>query len=127
MAITSADLVEIDATVWFPGVTGGALTTLLNGFVTDAVAHSDDEDAQTQWAYYRAATAVADRLATTASQKTLTLVDQGSKSETTGSGQFEYWAAKAAGYLAAYNALVAEIAAAVESPWPSVKSLRRSA
>ena len=100
---------DVDGAVWFPGTDPTAVDALLNGYITDAYTKTDDDDAAEQWTYYRAASAVADRLATTATAKTLTFVDQGSKSETVGAGQFAYWQQKAAGYLAAFEALDADI------------------
>lgn len=113
MAIVAADLVspvgDVDGAVWFPVLTSGEVLTLLTGYITDAYTRTDDDDAARQWSYYRAASSVADRLATTATSKTLTLVDQGSKSETVSAGQFAYWAAKAAAYLAAFTAEDADV------------------
>ena len=113
MALTLSDVKspagDIDGAVWFPALSSGAVDTLLTGYIADAESRTDDEDAQEQWVYYRAATAVADRLGGVGSSRTLTLVDQGSKTETVSPGQWQYWAAKAQAYLAAYEDLIAEI------------------
>lgn len=113
MPITAADVVspvgDVDGAVWFPALSGGDVTTLLTGYIADAYTRTDDDDAAEQWVYYRAATAVADRLATSATSRTLAFADQGSKSETIGAGQFAYWAAKAAAYLAAFQDAVADV------------------
>jgi hypothetical protein len=99
---------EIDTAVWFPGE--ATVDTSLSGYIADAESESDDEDAQEQWVYYRAATAVADRLAGgTGASVTLAFVDQGSKTTTATPAQADYWAAKAAAYLAAFEALDTDI------------------
>lgn len=112
MPITAADVLspvgDVDGAIWFPALSSPDVSALLTGYITDGAARTDDEDAQALWVYYRAATAVADRLAGVASSKSLALEGQGSKSETVSAGQFGYWAAKAAAYLAAFNALVGE-------------------
>jgi len=101
---------DIDGSVWFPGLDSTAVNTLVTGYVTDAEGRSDDEDAQLLWVYYRAATAVADRLGGSGGgTRTLQLVDQGSKTETTSPGQLDYWERKAAAYLAAYEDLVSDV------------------
>lgn len=100
---------DVDGAVWFPGELSGAVDARLSGYITDAIARSDDAQAQAQWVYYRAASAVADRLATNATSRTIALVDQGSKSETIGAGQFAYWAQKAAAYLAAFTDLDTDV------------------
>ena len=101
---------DVDGAVWFPDKTSGEVDTLLSGYITDAIGQTADVDAQEQWVYYRAATAVADRLAgKSGGSRTLTLVDQGSKTETTSPTQTDYWERKAAAFLAAFEALDADI------------------
>ena len=130
MALSASDVQsptgDIDGAIWFPSVVGGALTTLLNGYITDAADRTDDESAQRLWVYYRAASAVADRLATTASSKTMALVDQGSKSESFSAGQFKYWADKAAAYLAAFEAAIEEDGTEDVRGWSVLTSLRHA-
>lgn len=113
MALLLADVLspagDITGSVWFPGTDPTAVNTLVTGFIADAVTKSDDEASQEQWVYYRAATAVADRVASEAASKTLTLVDQGAKSSTMLQAQIQYWIDKAAAYLAAFNAAEADV------------------
>lgn len=118
---------EVDGTVWFPSLSSGAVDTLLAGYITDAYTRTDDDDAATQWVYYRAASAVADRLAGVASSRAMALEGQGSKSETVSAGQFKYWADKAAAYLAAFNALTEEPEADDIDGWRTLTSLRTRA
>lgn len=130
MAIAASDVQsptgDIDGAIWFPSVVGGTLTTLLNGYITDAYTRTDDDDAAKLWVYYRAASAVADRLATTATSKSLTLVDQGSKTESISAGQFKYWADKAAAYLAAFEAAIEEDGTDDVDGWNVLTSLRHA-
>jgi hypothetical protein len=101
---------DVDGAVWFPGESSGDVDTRLTGYIADAYTQTDDDEAAEQWVYYRAATAVADRLAGgTGASTTLTLVDQGSKTTTATPAQADYWAAKAAAYLAAFEAFDTDI------------------
>jgi hypothetical protein len=101
---------DIDPAVWFPGESETDLNTRLTGYIADAYTQTDDDDAAEQWVYYRAATAVADRMSGgTGGSTTLTLVDQGSKTTTVTPAQADYWAAKAAAYLAAFEALDTDV------------------
>lgn len=128
MAIVLADVKspagDVNGAVWYPTLTSGEVDTLLTGFIADAYEHTDDDDAAEQWVYYRAATDVADRLGTAASSKTLTFVDQGSKSESFGAGQWQYWAAKAAAYLTAFGAADADVTDDPLGGYRSITSLR---
>ena len=101
---------DVDGAVWFPGTDPTAVDALLNGYITDAEGVSDDIGAQEQWVYYRAATAVADRLSGQGGGSvTLTLVDQGSKTTTNSAAAADYWERKAAAYLAAFEAADADV------------------
>jgi hypothetical protein len=101
---------DIDPPIWFPGESDPDVNTRLTGYIADAYTKTDEDDAAEQWVYYRAATAVADRLAGGhGASTTLTLVDQGSKTTTASAAQADYWAAKAAAYLAAFEELDADI------------------
>ena len=117
MAITLADVKspagDIDPAVWFPAKTSGEVDTLLTGYIADAYTQVPNDgsadDAAEQWVYYRAATAVADAMGGSASSKTLTWVDQGSKTVSSSTAQTDYWERKAAAYLAACEDLVADV------------------
>ena len=101
---------DVDGSVWFPALSGGAVDTLLTGYIADAYTKTSDDEAAEQWVYYRAATAVADRLGMSASTSTtLSIVDEGSKTTTVGGNPWAYWAAKAAAYLAAFEDEIAEV------------------
>ena len=118
---------DVDGAVWFPDLTSGDVDTLLTGYIADAYTQTDADDAAEQWVYYRAATAVADRLAGKAGgTRSITLVDQGSKTETTSAGQVDYWAAKAAAYLAAFNDLVTDVATDPLGGFSVITSLRHA-
>lgn len=113
MPITLADVKspagDVDGAVWFPGESSGDVDTRLTGYIADAYTKTDDDDAAEQWVYYRAATAVADRLGgSSGGSRTLNLVDQGSKTETTSASQTDYWERKAAAYLAAFESFATD-------------------
>lgn len=114
MPITAADLTspvgDVDGAVWFPSLSGGQLTTLLTGYIADAYSRTANDRAAAQWSYYRAATAVADRITGEAASKTVSLVDQGSKSTSLLGSQIQYWIDKAARYLAEFQELIAVVA-----------------
>lgn len=130
MALAAADLLsplgDVDGAVWFPSLLSGAVSTLLTGYIADAVARTDVVAAQPLWAYYRAATAVADRMASEAASKTIALVNQGSKSTTTLEAQIQYWIDKAAGYLAAFNAATVVDTEDDVDGWNVLTSLRHA-
>jgi hypothetical protein len=100
---------DVNGAVWFPALASGDVDTLLTGYIADAYTKTDDDAAAEQWVYYRAATAVADRLTSAPASNTKALVDQGSKSVTTIQAQIDYWIAKAAAYLAAFTAEDADV------------------
>lgn len=130
MAITVTDVKspagDIDGTVWFPSLSSGAVDTLLTGYIADAYTKTEDDDAAELWVYYRAASAVADRLATAEANKTMNLDGQGSKTTSAPvASQLDYWLQKAAGYLAAYQeAVTDEDADDSLSGWSVLRSLR---
>lgn len=130
MAITATDVKspagDVDGSVWFPALSSGAVDTLLGGYITDAYTKTDDDDAAELWVYYRAATAVADRVASEAASKTLSLVDQGSKSSSMLQSQIQYWIDKAAAYLAAFESANAEDTDTDVSGWKVLTSLRHA-
>lgn len=130
MAITLADVKspagDIDPAVWFPAKTSGEVDTLLTGYIADAYTQTTDDDAAEQWVYYRAATAVADTLGGSSSSKTLTWVDQGSKTVSSSTAQTDYWERKALAYLDAFNALVADDAGETVGGFNALTSLRHA-
>lgn len=124
MSLTITDLKspvgDVDGAVWFPELASDAVDALLGGYLTDAAGRTSDEQAQRKWSYYRAATAVADRLGGKAASKTLAAPDVGSKTLTTSADQWKYWDQKAQRYLAEYEALVGAVVDVVTSiPRPS--------
>jgi hypothetical protein len=90
------------------------------------VGRSDDEDAQLAWVYYRAATAVADRVTSKAASWSGGVVDQATGSETTLEIQIRYWVDKAAAYLLAYQDALAVLVTTTDplGGFASVSSLR---
>jgi hypothetical protein len=101
---------DIKGDVWFPGVDPTTVDADLTGFIADAYTKTDDDEAAEQWVYYRAATAVADRLGGQGGgSTTINLVDQLSKTTTYATGAFAYWVQKAAAYLAAFEAADADV------------------
>lgn len=118
---------DVDGSVWFPALSSGDVDTLLTGYITDAYTQTDDDDAAELWVYYRAATAVADRMTSTPASATKSLVDQGSKATTTIQAQIDYWVAKAAGYLAAFQeSETDETTDDSLSGWSVLRSLRHA-
>ena len=130
MAITLADVKspagDVDPAVWFPGKTSGEVDTLLTGYIADAYTQTTDDDAAEQWVYYRAATAVADTLGGSSSSKTLTWVDQGSKTVSSSTAQTDYWERKALAYLDAFNELTAEDTTEAAGGFNALTSLRHA-
>jgi hypothetical protein len=131
VALTEANVTspagDIDGAVWFPALSSGALTTLVEGYITDAASRAPtDEDAQKLWVYYRAATAVADRLTSSPASNTRQLDAQGSKTSTTIQAQIDYWTQKAAAYLAAFNEATDETADDDDGGWTVLTSLRHA-
>ena len=130
MAIVAADVLsptgQVNGSVWFPALSSGEVTTLLTGFITDAYTRTDDDDAAALWVYYRAATAVADRMTSSPASTTKALVDQGSRTTTTLKDQINYWVQKAAAYLAAFESANAEDGDEDVSGWSVLRSLRHA-
>ena len=130
MAITASDVLspagDIKGSVWFPAMSSGDVTELVEGFITDAYTKTDDDEAAELWVYYRAATDVADRVASEAASKTLQLVNQGSKSTTTLASQTQYWIDKASGYLARFEAAEEEDGEDDVDGWSVLTSLRHA-
>ena len=131
MAVELADVKspagDVNGGVWFPSLTSGEVDTLLTGFIPDSESKSDDEDAQELWVYYRAATEVADRLTSSPASVTRNLEAQGSKTQQTIQAQIDYWVAKAAAYLAAFQeAVTDEDTDDSLSGWSVLRSLRHA-
>lgn len=130
MAIVAADVLspagEIKGAIWFPSLSSGEVTTLVNGFITDAYTHTDDDEAAELWVYYRAATDVADEMTRNAASKTVNLDAQGSRTTQTLKDQIDYWVQKAAAYLARFNDAITEDTADDVSGWAVLRSLRHA-
>jgi hypothetical protein len=130
VAITSADVLspagDIDGAVWFPSLSSGAVTTLVGGYITDAYTKTTEDDAAELWVYYRAASAVADRLTSGPASVTRNLDAQGSKTSQTIQAQIDYWVAKAAAYLAAFNEANTEDTDDDVRGWAVLTSLRHA-
>jgi hypothetical protein len=126
-----APLGELDPAVLWPGLSSGAVDTILEGYIEDGESRVGEltgdaaDRSVTLWAEYRAYLAKYQAKLDEATTVTQSLVDQGSKTLSTLWSQVEAWKKLADEKLAAWGAVVGGATTAIVSrvPAPAVARL----